>query len=222
MEAIKINDYKNHTILDFDVIKKVIAGEKGLYEILMRRHNQKLYRVIRSYINDEDEIKDIMQNTYLKAYENLYQFNQKSEFSTWLIRIGINESLQEIKSKKRHVLKNSDSLLNKRIINISNNNVTNPEKEIMQKEAKYILEKAIDELPSKYKTIYILREIEEMKIKDISDCLDLSESNVKVRIHRSKQLLKDKLYKFSLRPNVFEFGFSKCDALVESVMNNII
>ena len=85
----------------------------------------------------------------------------------------------------------------------------------------FILEKAIDDLPAKYKTIYMLREVEGMKIAEISSCLKLTESNVKVRIHRSRQMLKDKLYKLSFKPNVFEFGFSKCDALVNNVMNAI-
>ncbi|WP_034044051.1 RNA polymerase sigma factor [Wocania ichthyoenteri] len=219
MKAIKISDYKNHAIHDFDVIKKVLSGEKGLYEILMRRNNQKLYRVIRSYIKDENAIKDIMQNTYIKAYEKLYQFNNKSEFSTWLIRIGINEALHELKAKQRKlfILPNTNS--NKSFVEASKN--MNPEQNIIQKEAKWILEKVIDELPEKYKVVYILSEVENMKIKDISICLNISTNNVKVRTHRAKQMLKNNLYELSQKPNVFEFGFEKCDNLVNNVIKHI-
>lgn len=219
MEAIKIEDYKNHKVHDFDVIKKVLSGEKGLYEILMRRNNQKLYRVIKSYINDEHLIKDVMQNTYIKAYEKLFQFNQKAEFSTWLIRIGINEALQELKSKQRKIIKHPNTELNKNLIEDSKN--MNPEKAIIQKEATWVLEKAISELPEKHRIIYMLSEVENMKMKAISDCLEISLSNVKVRIHRSKQILKENLYELSQKSNVFEFGFEKCDNLVNIVMKNI-
>ncbi len=219
MKAIKINDYKNNTIHDFDVIRKVLSGEKGLYEILMRRNNQKLYRVIRSYIKDEDIIKDIMQNTYIKAYEKLHQFNKKSEFSTWLIRIGINEALHVLRSKQQKVFIHPNTNSNKSFVEASKS--MNPEYNIIQREAKWILEKVIDELPEKYKVVYILSEVENMKIKDISNCLDISINNVKVRTHRAKQMLKDNLYELSQKPNVFEFGFEKCDHLVNNVIKNI-
>ncbi|MDO5977690.1 sigma-70 family RNA polymerase sigma factor [Flavivirga spongiicola] len=209
MEAIKIGDYKNPKVHDFDVIKKVLSGEKGLYEILMRRNNQKLYRVIKSYVNDEALIKDVMQNTYIKAYEKLHQFREKSQFSTWLIRIGINEALYELKS-------NQIKKTTKPFIEAPKD--MNPEKAIIQREATWVLEKVISELPEKYRIIYMLSEVENMKIKDISDCLNVSVSNVKVRIHRAKHMLKDKLYELSQKPNVFEFGFEKCDRLVNNVM----
>lgn len=218
MKAIKISDYKNHTIHDFDVITQILDGKKGLYEILMRRNNQKLYRVVRSYIKDEDLIKDVMQNTYIKAYEKLYQFNKKSKFSTWLIRIGINEALHELKSKqnKNFIHQNIDIKL---FVEASIN--MNPDHNIIQKEAKWILEKVIDELPEKYKVVYILSEVENMKIKDISNCLNISINNVKVRTHRAKQMLKDNLYELSQKPSVFEFGFDKCDNIVNNVIKHI-
>ncbi len=219
MKAIKISDYKDKKIHDFDVIKKVLVGEKGLYEILMRRNNQKLYRVIRSYIKDEDLIKDIMQNTYIKAYEKLYQFNRKSEFSTWLIRIGINEAMHVLRSKQNKLFIHPNANSNKLFIEESKN--MNPEHNIIQREAKWVLEKVIDQLPEKYKVVYILSEVENMKIKDISDCVGISINNVKVRTHRAKQMLKENLYKLSQKPNVFEFGFEKCDRLVNNVIKNI-
>ena len=219
MKIIKVKSYDSHTIHDFDVIEKILQGDKGLFEILMRRNNQKLFRVIRSYIESEDLVKDIMQDTYIKAYEKLYMFNKKSSFSTWLIRIGINMALQELKSKQHKIIIHPDSLPHNHLIKKSTG--MNPEKKIIQKEAKWILERTISELPEKYKIVYILSEVENMKIKDISDCLDISESNVKVRVYRAKQMLKDKLYELSQKPNVFEFGFDKCDALVNSVISRL-
>ncbi|WP_255409406.1 sigma-70 family RNA polymerase sigma factor [Aquimarina sp. I32.4] len=130
MEPIKINEYKTHKISDADVIYRINAGEKELYEILLRRNNQKLFRVIRSYINDYEEIQDIMQNTYLKAYEKLHQFKNNSQFSTWLIRIGINETLARLRTKGKYqnlYVSENDSN-HKQIIEIPDNHLLNPEK----------------------------------------------------------------------------------------------
>lgn len=223
MEPIKVNEYRTHKISDSDVISRILSGEKELYEILLRRNNQKLYRVIRSYINDPSEIEDIMQNTYLKAYENLHKFKQNSQFSTWLIRIGINDTLARLKTKGKYVnLYNSKaSISNDFILEIPDVETLNPEKKMIQQEAKITLEKAIDQLDIKYKTVYILREIEEMSISEISDCLGLTISNVKVRIHRAKDMIREELYELSLKTDIFEFGFSKCDLLVNKVMTII-
>ena len=220
MKAVKISDFKYSKLDENDVIRRIIAGEKELYEILMRRNNQKLFRIIRGYFFEQDEIEDIMQDTYLAAYEKLWQYKQNAQFSTWLIRIGINQSLARIKQKKKHQTK---------IIGISENphfelkdeNQPGPEHKMMKNEAREILEKAIDNLNEKYRSIYIMREVEEMSISEISDCTDLSVSNVKVRLHRAKNMIKENLYEFSRSNELFEFGFSKCDGLVERVLSRI-
>ncbi|MGV9004560.1 sigma factor [Flavobacterium sp.] len=93
MEAIIIKDFKNYQLEESEIIQRILTGEKELYEILVRRNNQKLYRVIRSYVKAEVEIEHIMQNIYLKSFSKLHQFKLESSFATWLIRIGINESL---------------------------------------------------------------------------------------------------------------------------------
>ncbi|MGH2643781.1 MAG: sigma-70 family RNA polymerase sigma factor, partial [Chitinophagaceae bacterium] len=105
-KVVRISDKKVSEISDVEVARRVIQGEKELFEILLRRYNQLLYRVIRGYLSDEKEVEDIMQDTYLHAYEKLQQFRGDASFSTWLIRIGINEALGRIrKLKKQPVLK---------------------------------------------------------------------------------------------------------------------
>ncbi len=224
MKAFKIGDYRDYKISDSDVIKRVISGEKELYEILLRRNNQTLYRVIRSYLKEPEEVEDIMQNTYLKAYEKLYQFKHTSKFSTWLIRIGINEALARLKKKGRFFTlhKSIDNSIHDKIIEIPDSSQVDPEKNIIQQEAKQMLEIAIDKLDIKYKNVYILREIEGMSIAEVSDCLKLSNSNVKVRLHRAKAKIKENLYESTPKKELFEFGLRKCDNLVEKVMKAII
>jgi len=222
MEAININDFNNHKIEENEVIKRILSGEKELYEILVRRNNQKLYRVIRSYVKDEAEIEDIMQESYIKAFTKLYQFKLESVFSTWLIRIGINESLARLKEKGKlyHLNEQSDNLSNT-ILEMPDNKQLNPQDKMMRKEAKQILENAIDSLDIKYKTVYIMKEVEEMSLKEVSVALGLTIANVKVRLHRSKEMLKEKLYEVSNSKNIFEFGFSRCDKITKNVMNRI-
>jgi RNA polymerase sigma-70 factor (ECF subfamily) len=223
MEAININDFKNHKIKDEDIIKRILGGEKELYEILVKRNNQKLYRIIRSYLKDDTEIEDVMQNSYLKAYTKLYQFKQASSFSTWLIRIGINESLARLKEKGRLLNLNqpSNKLHSNTILEIPDHRQLNPQDKMIRNEAKQLLENAIDQLDIKYKTVYILKEVEDMSLKEISIALDLTVANVKVRLYRSKEMLKAKLYDLTTDNSVYEFGFSRCDRVTENVMKLI-
>ncbi len=223
MEAININDFKNHKIAEDKVIKRILTGEKELYEILVRRNNQKLYRVIRSYLKDEAEIEDAMQNSYMKAYTKLHQFNLESSFSTWLIRIGINESLARLKEKGklRHLSEQSNSLMSNVVLAIPDTKQLNAHEKMIHSEAKQFLENAIDQLDIKYKTVYILREVEEMSLKETATAMNLSVANVKVRLHRAKEMLKEQLYQISNDKSVFEFGFSRCDRVTENVMKRI-
>lgn len=222
METINIRDFNNHKINESQVIKRILSGEKELYEILVRRNNQKLYRVIRGYLKDDGEIEDIMQDTYVKAFTKLHQFKLESTFSTWLIRIGINESLARLKDKGKlyHLNEQSNNFSNT-ILEIPDNRQLNPQDKMIRNEAKQILEDAIDSLDIKYKTVYILKKVEEMSLKEISVVLDITVANVKIRLHRSKEMLKEKLYEVTNDKNIFEFGFSRCDRITENVMKDI-
>lgn len=225
MEAIgiDISNSNPQKIGETELIKRILAGEKELYEILVRRNNQKLYRVIRTYLKIEAEIEDVMQNSYIKAYSKLYQFKLNSSFSTWLIRIAINEALARLNEKgKIYNLRGDNRDLSKPLIlEIPDIGELNPQDKMIRKESKVLLENAIDRLEVKYKAVYIMKEVEEMSIKEISDALDITATNVKVRLHRAKLMLKENLYEISADKNVFEFGFSRCDRITENVMNQI-
>jgi len=223
MEAIKFNDLNHQKIKEREVIKRILSGEKELYELLIRRNNQKLYRAIRSYFKEEVEIEDIMQNSYIKAYIKLYQFKLESSFSTWLIRIGINEALARLKekSKLRHLNEPSVSFKDNTTLEIPDKRHLNPQESMIRKEAIQLLENAIDQLDLKYRTVYILKEVEEMPLKEIALVLELTIANVKIRLHRSKEMLKVKLYELSNDQNIFEFGFNRCDRVTKNVMNSI-
>ncbi len=223
MKAISIYDFNNHKIKETEIIQRILGGERELYEILVRRNNQKLYRVIRSYLKDEAEIEDIMQNTYVKAFTKLYQFKLEASFSTWLIRIGINESLARLKEKKKvfNLTQHMDNYNESFVLEIPDHQALNPQDKMIQYEAKQLLENAIDQLSLKYKTVYVMKEVEEMSLKEIAIALNLTIANVKIRVHRSKEMLKEKLFELSIDTTIFEFGFNRCDRITEKVMEMI-
>jgi len=222
MNTVLFREHSSWKISDEEVIKKVLAGEKAFYELLMRRYNQKVFRVISGYLSNTEDVADVMQEAYLKAYQKLYQFNFNSAFSTWLIRIAINEALGKLRQDGKYVkFSASTEYIETKIMEVPGAEQHNPEHQLINAETKIMLEKAILGLPSKYRVVYMLREIEGMSVREIGDCLQLSRVNVKVRFHRAKKMIKEKLYSLSATTDPFEFGFKKCDALVERVLSKL-
>ena len=222
MEIVKIKDCRSSQLDEFDIVRRVIAGEKELFEILVRRHNQTLYRIIRNYLKDEEEVKDAMQNAYLKAYDKLFQFRGNSTFSTWLIRIGINEALLRLSDKKRKRVAylNTADIAAAMLKQIPDRQM-NPEQAIMRQESRLQFERAIDNLPEKYRIVYILKEVEGLNNTDVGEALAISDSNIKIRLHRAKSLLRETVHRLSVNDEIFEFGNSRCDAVVKFVMTHI-
>lgn len=223
MKTIHTRGTQHPTLSEATIIQRILTGEKELYEILMRRNNQKLYRVLRGYFTDTREIEDLMQNTYLKAYEKLSYFRQDALFSTWLIRIGINEALARLRAKRKTLplAGHTEPPAVTPVIELPDHHRPNPEQAILMQEARQLLEKAIDELTPTYRTVYILREVEQMPIREIAACLDLNPTNVKVRLHRARKMIKEELYRYASLPEVFTFGFTRCDRLVERVLRKL-
>ncbi len=209
---------------DESVIERILRGEKEAYEVLMRRYNQRLFRIARSYITDEDEIEDVVQEAYVHAYEQLDRFEFRSRFSTWLIRILINEALARVKQKQR--FQSFTPALSRDAAGGAEIQSPIPESEspvekLMNAELKEILEKAVDGLPEKYRTVYMMREIEGMSVAETSQCLSISQTNVKVRSLRAKEMLRDSISGFYRNVEVFEFNFVRCDRIVRNVLLRI-
>ena len=210
------------TMKDEVIIRTILDGKKDDYELLIRRYNERLYRIGISILKNEEEVEDAMQEAYIKAYQQLTTFKMQSQFSTWLSRIMINESLAKVKRKKNHVEYSEveSETHNGRIPHAVISNSVTPEKQILQKELKNILENAIQQLPQKYQTVFVMREIEGMDIRETAECLKISTENVKVRLHRAKEILKSKLKFFSHEPELFSFQDTRCDRIVYAVLHD--
>ena len=201
-----------------DILKRIAEGEKNLYALIMRKYNQRLYRIALSIISNESEVDDLMQAAYIKAYENLGQFRSQSLFSTWITRILINECLMFRRKKQQ---------TSKAWSEISNSQpgrspiVQTPLMNVMNSELKIILEQSIRSLPGKYRTVFIMRELENMSVSETIDCLGISEANVKVRLNRAKVMLRDKLKEYVKEDEPLQFYKPRCNKVVDYVMERI-
>jgi RNA polymerase sigma factor (sigma-70 family) len=205
---------------DNDIIARILKGERELYALLLRRYNQRLYRVAMSIINDDTDVEDVMQSAYIKAWENLDKFQFKSSFATWLTRILINESLLRLKKRKQSPLTGDDNI-NMAMNQQHSGEPVTPFHHTHNLELRQALEKAIRELPDKYRMIFIMREMENMSIAETQACLDLTEVNVKVRLSRAKALLRNTLSTYYKEEDILHFHLSRCDRMVDLIMNYI-
>ena len=208
------------TISDSEVIARILTGEKNLYAILVRRYNQRLYRIAMSIMNDDSEAEEAMQVAYIKGFENLRKFEHKAAFSTWLIRILINECLLLTKKRKQSLTMNDD-MIESEIHQRFTDPVQTPLATMLNSELKIVMEKAISKLPGKYRTIFIMRELENMSIAETQECLNLSEVNVKVRLNRAKAMLRNSLTSLYKKEDLLSFHLSTCDRISDNVMKQI-
>ena len=207
-------------IPDKEVICRVLAGETNLFAILVRRYNQRLYRVAISIMNDPAEAEDAMQVAYLKAFEHLKKFEYKSAFSTWVIRILINECLLRTKKRNQSFSMNDDMIENE-LHRHAVENAQTPLESVVNAELKRVLENAIYQLPDKYRTVFVMRELENMSIAETQECLNISEVNVKVRLNRAKAMLRNSISSLYKKEELLNFHLIRCNQMTENVMKEI-
>lgn len=212
------------TVTDEEVAARVLAGEKELYEIIMRRHNQRLFRISRAYVNDEDEAEDIVQQAYINAYEHLSSFEGRSRFSTWLTKIVINEAMARSKQRRRAVPLEAGVPANggeEGHFQVQSPTKENPEETLMNNELKKVLERTIDGLPVIYRSVFVMREIDGMSVAETSESLGISTVNVKVRLNRAKEMLKRSIGSIYHDAGVYHFDLVRCDRIVAHVLSQV-
>jgi len=219
MSSISLEPHSRDQLTDADVVRRVLAGETALFEILMRRYNQRIYRAVRSIVRDEHEAEDVMQQAYVNAYTHLHQFAERATFSTWLTRIAINEALARVRPRRIRLADDIDETL----MNEIESNTPNPEQQAVATELKNAVENEIAVLPESYRSVLMLREVEGLSTAETAECLGLNEDAVKQRLHRARTMLRDGLFRRAglTFDGVFTFGQSRCDRLVAEVMERI-
>src|SRR5438128_7887187 len=204
---------------DQEVLDRIKAGDTPIYEIIMRRYNQRLYRVARAILRDDAEAEDVMQDAYVRAYQNLRQFAGKAPFSTWLTRIAVNESLGRLKLRKRIDQLDDNEETGGFSMGLAET-APDPEANASVKELGQLLETALLELPEQYRTVVMLRDVEEMNTSETAAALDLTEENVKVRLHRVRLMVRNWLMERvgTSSKNAFPFMGERCDRVVAAVL----
>ena len=203
---------------DEEVVERVLAGETALYEVVMRRYNTRLYRVARAILKNDGEAEDVMQEAYVRAFQHLRQFAGRSKFSTWLTRIAVHEALARVHKAKR--VGGWDEMRESKQDSLGAIQTrSNPEAEAASGELSRLLERVIEGLPESYRTVVMMRDVEDMSTSETAACLSITEENVKIRLHRAHGILRKELYakaKISTA-GAFPFHAPRCDRVVSAV-----
>jgi len=207
-------------LTDEDIVERVRSGDIALYEILVRRHNQRLYRTIRAILRDDRDVEDVMQQAYVDAYTHLDQFRGAARFATWLTRIAVNRAIRNGQGERRQlavVSRDADATL---AIEHTAAPGLDPEHAMYGHELQAVLESLVDDLPDPFRMVFVMREVEGLSTAETAASLAINEDTVKTRLHRAKRLLRDKLDR-RLGPaaaDIYPFHLSRCDRVVAGVM----
>jgi RNA polymerase sigma factor (sigma-70 family) len=215
--------YKNvHPYTDAEVINGILSGNKSLFEILIRRYNPDLYKIGRGYGFSHQDTEDLMQETFISSFQNLSKFENRSSFKTWIIRIMLNQCYH-----KSHKL----DYQNKPGIEISVNQNSgamylttkhsNPDRSVVNKELKNVIETALKNLPEDYRMTFTLRELTGLNVAQTAELLNITTANVKVRLNRAKMMLRKEIEKIYSPEDIYEFNLIYCDKIVDEVMKKI-
>jgi RNA polymerase sigma-70 factor (ECF subfamily) len=203
---------------DEELVRCVLAGETACYELVMRRHNARLYRAVRAIVRDETEVEDVMQQAYLSAFRHLSHFAGRARFSTWLTRIAVNEAFARARARRRFVSLEGSGLAFPEPVASDN-----PEETVSTREVARILEQALDALPELYSSVFVLRDMEGLSTAETAEVLSVKEETVKVRLHRARVLLRDRIFACAGASvaEAYSFHLSRCDRVVGRVLGRL-
>jgi RNA polymerase sigma-70 factor (ECF subfamily) len=208
---------------DSEIVKRVRAGDQALFEILMRRHNQRIYRAARAIVKNESEVEDVMQQAYINAFTHLHQFEERSQFSTWLTRIAVNEAIsRRQKMRVAAMTENVEESRTDAMDNFTSSQPT-PEHQAYARELQRVLEEAVDGLPDTYRAVFVLRDIEGLSTSETGEGLGLGEEAVKTRLHRARAMIRASVSSRigAAAAGAFQFQAPRCDRVVAYVLDFI-
>jgi RNA polymerase sigma-70 factor (ECF subfamily) len=210
------------SVPDEALVQRVCAGETACFEVLMRRHNERIYRTVRAVLGEDADAEDVMQQAYVSAYQHLAGFEGRARFSTWLTRIAINEAYARIRKRQRTEPAPWED--DQRMGDEPTAEGPTPEQIAARIEIQALLERAVDTLSVPNRTVFVLRAVEGLSTAETADCLKISEEAVKTRLHRANEALRlwlaaqmgDAVHE------AFRFYRPRCDAVVSGVMTRLV
>jgi RNA polymerase sigma-70 factor (ECF subfamily) len=207
-------------IADEEIVERVIAGEVALFELIMRRYNQRLFRIARSILGDKAEAEDVVQEAYVRAFKNLRQYQARARFATWLTKIAVYEA--SARRRKRRGLQLIEPAESESSFMVQ----SNPDgvvEAVSRKELNGVLKAAVEALPVELRVVFTMREVEQLSTDETAECLELTPSNVKVRLHRARMQLQSWIDRQIGREarELYMFAGERCDRIVANVMARI-
>jgi RNA polymerase sigma-70 factor, ECF subfamily len=215
-------------ISDAELVTRIGRRDQAAFEMLMRRYNGKLFRIARAILRDDAEAEDALQDGYFDAYRKIGHFRGESQLSTWLTRIVMNQALMRLRRQKRervvvpfgerrgpdHEPPEAD---------MADDKAESPTDATMRGEVRRILERRIDELPVAFRTVFVMREVEDMTVEETAACLSIPAATVRTRLFRARALLREALARDMDSATVEVFGFAgeRCDRIVAGVLARV-
>jgi RNA polymerase sigma-70 factor, ECF subfamily len=209
---------------DLELARHVAAGDEAALRLLMRRYNQTLYRTARGILRDDAEAEDALQESYLHALRSIKGFRGDAKLSTWLVRLVVNTSIARLRKTRRSAqvisLEGDVDLQLLLETNMTDDGEAQPEREALRAETRRIIERKIDQLPDAFRTVFMLRAVEEMSVEETAESLGIPEATVRSRLFRARGLLRASLSQEMdiAIGSAFSFDGERCDRIVEGVI----
>jgi RNA polymerase sigma-70 factor (ECF subfamily) len=201
---------------DDQVIGRVLSGDREAYGILMSRHNQRLYRVARALMGDAAEAEDVVQESWVRAFQQLIHLTERSHFRAWVTRVAVNEALGRRRQRLRREL-----LSDSEVEMMSDDD--DPEAHTARRELRPVLEAAVSALPDLLRAVFMLREVEGMPVAEVAELLGVQEATVKTRAFRAREILRGRLSDWSdaAIPELFSFAGDRCARITRRVLERL-
>ncbi len=199
---------------DLEIVERVRRGDHALFELLLRRHNRRVFRVARAIVGDDAEAEDVMQDAYVRAFAALADFGGRARFATWLTRIAVHEALARRRRRRADDPDAVEGLMDAG---------RGPAEAASSAEVERLLESAIGRLAEPFRLVFVLRAVEQLPVADVAECLQLDEGTVKTRYFRARSTLKGLLARHAdaLAPHLFDFQLQRCDRVVANVLRRL-
>jgi RNA polymerase sigma-70 factor (ECF subfamily) len=211
---------------DGELLRRMRGGDADAFAAVMRRNNQRLYRLARGILRDPDDAEEAVQEGYLRAFTHLDGFKGEASLATWLARIVANEALGCLRRRRPNVELDAvaDTLVTDSPSGMPDPASLNPERSAARQEIRRAIEAAVDALPAPFRTVFVLRAIEQLSTRDTALALGIPEETVKTRFHRANRLLRESLSEHfaAIWDDAFPFAGARCDRIVANVLARLI
>ena len=214
-------------VSDDELATRVAGRDHDAFEALMRRHNQRLFRVARAILGDDAEAEDALQDAYLDAYRHMGEFRREAQLVTWLTRIVVNQALMRRRKQKRgtnvlslHARSHAEEDAHE---TLADHTIEPPPHAALRAEVRLAMERLIDDLPLAFRTVFIMRDVEDMSVQETADALSIPAPTVRTRLFRARALLRQALARDLdiVTPDLFGFAGDRCDRIVAGLLSRL-